>query len=98
MCDGYNYNNMHKNETKSHGWLMIQFAMGCNIGVLVNKTQNLMDIHMNLSFFHTDTRDNYTKIVLLTLKITSQSKTGPKIVAFLCMVFYQQILQLYMNL
>jgi len=53
MCDGYNYNNMHKNETKSHGWLMVQLAVGCNNGVLVNKTQNLMDIHMNLSFFHT---------------------------------------------
>jgi len=50
MCDGYNYNNMHKNETKSHGWLMVQLAVGCNNGVLVNKTQNLMDIHMNLSF------------------------------------------------
>jgi len=56
---------------------MVQLAVGCNNEVLVNETQNLMDIHMNLSFFHTDTRDNYTKIVFLTLKITSQSKTGP---------------------
>jgi len=47
MCDGYNYNNMHKNETKSHSWLMVQLAVGCNNGVLVNKTQNLMDIHMD---------------------------------------------------
>jgi len=71
MCDGYNYNNMHKNETKSHSWLMVQLAVGCNNGVLVNKTQKSHGYSYELIIFP------HSKNETTTLKITSQSKTGP---------------------